>query len=199
MGQICHSTITALTVVGWGEESVNWSHLAQHRNQCSDLVNMVMGIHIPQNAWISSLSWAAVCFPRRTLVHKVSELFKAMWSHTCFVCSLTESKRICHERYCTNLFHTECLAMFITSLHTKRHIPKFNGLLVSAAKCWNEHFLMVAKSLFYIQHKMLSRILHILLKMYYPTVRSLVITPTSQVCTSTMLILLTAENYNILR
>jgi hypothetical protein len=44
------NTKMALTERGWGEDNVDWIHLAQQRNQCLALVNMLMNIQVPQNA-----------------------------------------------------------------------------------------------------------------------------------------------------
>jgi hypothetical protein len=56
-----------------GCECMDWIELAQDRNRWRVLVNAVMNLRFPQNAWNFLTSCKPVSFSRRTVLHGVSK------------------------------------------------------------------------------------------------------------------------------
>ena len=123
-----NTKIMNLQEVGcWGKD---WVDVAQDRDCWQALVNAVMNIRFPSNAWNFSTSWETVGLSRRTLLHGVSYCKyennnqKYFWKYMTeyFMWHLTTGpqplpKRVPHRvRYCPALFNLQYTLLSLGSL-----------------------------------------------------------------------------------
>jgi len=59
-----------LAELGW--EGVKWIHLAQDRDQWRAFVNTVIRLPVPQKAEDFLISWVAIGFSKRNMLHGIS-------------------------------------------------------------------------------------------------------------------------------
>jgi hypothetical protein len=67
-----NNIIMDLREIGW--EDVDWTHLAQDRDQWRTVVNTVMGLGVPLKAGNFLFSWVIISFSKTSLLHGVGWL-----------------------------------------------------------------------------------------------------------------------------